>query len=283
MPIRSSPTTRQLRFATELRRMRERAGLSSAEAAGLLGIKPSQVSNMEAARFGVSPERLRALARHYDCADTDLIEALVAMTGERKGGWWEEYRELLPAAWLDLAELEHRARLLRDAITVHIPGLLQTPEHAREIFRQAVPALPPPDIEDRVSFRVKRQRILYQDTPTPYEVIIHEAALRITVGGPVVAEAQLKHLLAMSERDHIIIRAIPFSVGAFPGSGQSVYYAHGPVPQLDSVQLDQSHGVVFLDAESQLAKYRTLFERMEAVALNPAQTRDLISSIARNR
>lgn len=283
MPIRSSPTARQLRFAAELRRMRERAGLTSAEAAGLLGIKPNQISNMEAARFGVSPERVRTLARHYDCADNGLVEALVTMTGERKGGWWEEYRELLPAAWLDLAELEHHARTLRDAITVHIPGLLQTAEHAREIFRQAVPSLPAPEIEDRVSFRLKRQRVLYGDTPTRYDVTIHEAALRIAVGGPVVAQAQLRHLLTMGEQDHVTIRAIPFSAGAFPGSGQSVYYADGPVPLLDTVQLDQSHGPVFLEAESQLLKYRTLFERLEAVALSPAQTRDLISAVVRSQ
>lgn len=283
MPIRSNPTARQLRFAAELRRMRERAGLTSAEAAGLLGIKPSQISNMEAARFGVSPERIHTLACHYECPDAALVDALVAMARDRKNnGWWEEYRDLLPAAWLDLAELEHHGRMLRDAITMHIPGLLQTPEHAREIFRQAVPSLTPPAIEDRVSFRVKRQRILYEDCPTPYRVIVHEAALRITVGGPAIAAAQLKHLLDMSECDHITLRAIPFSAGAFPGSGQAVYYVHGAVPQLDTVYLDQSHGLAFLDAESQLAKYRMLFDRIEAVALPPGGTRDLIHDIARN-
>ncbi|MET9320267.1 helix-turn-helix transcriptional regulator [Streptomyces sp. NPDC003038] len=276
-------TARQLRFGAELRKMRESAGLNATEAAQRMGIRQSQISNLEAARFGVSPERLRTLADLYGCTDQPYIEALVGMIGERRRGWWEEYRGILPDPLLDLAELEHHARALRDAITMHVPGLLQTVEHAREIFRQAVPALPPPDVEDRVSFRVKRQRILYEDTPTPYQVIIHEAALHIAVGGPAIADAQLKHLLDMSDRDHITIQAIPFSAGAFPGSGQSIYYAHGPVPQLDSVQLDQSHGLVFLDAEPQLAKYRTLFERLEAVALNPAQTRDLISSIVRNR
>ncbi|MGW0898431.1 helix-turn-helix domain-containing protein [Streptomyces goshikiensis] len=282
MPIRSSPTARQLRFAAELRRMRERAGLTSAEAAGRLGVKPNQISNMEAARFGVSPERVRTLACHYDCADTELVNALVAMTGERKGGgWWEDHRETLPAAWLDLAELEHHSRMLRGVFTAHIPGLLQTPEYAREIFRQAVPSLPPPDIEDRVSFRVKRQRILFRDDPAPYQAIVHEAALRIAVGGPGIAGIQLQHLLDMSERDYVTIRAIPFSAGAFPGSGQSIFYAHGPVPQLDTIQLDQSHGVVFLDAESQLSKYRTLFERLEAMALDPARTRDLIHTVTR--
>ncbi|MGO4461015.1 helix-turn-helix domain-containing protein [Streptomyces sp. M-16] len=279
----SAVTARQLRFGAELRKLREHAGLNATEAAGHLGMRQSQISNLEAGRIGASPERVRALAALYACDDLPYVDALAAMTGERRGaGWWEGYRELLPAAWLDLAELEHHAHMLRGAITVHIPGLLQTPEHAREVFRQAVPALPPPEIEHRVSFRVKRQHILYSDTATPYQAIVHEAALHIAVGGAAVAGAQLKHLLDMSEHEHISVRSIPFSAGAVPGSGQSIYYAHGPVPQLDTVHLDQSHGLSFLDAESQLAKYRTLFERLETIALSPARTRQMIHAIARN-
>ena len=101
-------------------------------------------------------------------------------------------------------------------------------------------------------------------------------------GGPAVARAQLQHLLDESERDHITIQVLPFAAGAFPGSGQSIYYSRGPVPQLDTVHLDQSHGPVFLDAEAQLNKYRVLLERMEAKTLSPEKSRDVIHSIAKD-
>ncbi|PAZ13182.1 transcriptional regulator [Streptomyces sp. SA15] len=280
--MRNNPTGRQLRLGTELRKLRERAGLTAAQASQLLGVKPNQISNMEAGRAGVSAERVRTMACTYECSDTAHIKALVGMTGDRKRGWWEEYREILPAPLLDLAELEHHAQSLRGATTARVPGLLQTREYALEIFRQAVTELSPPDIEHRLSFRIKRQAILFlEDNPTPYEAIVHEAALRMKVGGPAVARHQLQHMLDMSDRDHITLRAITFDVGAYPGSGQSIYYAHGPVPQLDTVHLDQSHGLVFLDAEAQLHKYRTLFERVEAVALDPVKTRDLIHNVMR--
>ncbi|ANP49842.1 transcriptional regulator with XRE-family HTH domain [Streptomyces griseochromogenes] len=280
--MRSNPTGRQLRLGTELRKLRENAGLTATEAGQLLGSKQTLVSNIEAGRAGVSPERVRALAGHYGCSDPALVEALAAMTGDRKRGWWEEYREILPSALLDLSELEHHARSLRDSTTARIPGLLQTREYALEIFRQAVTELPPPDIEHRLSFRIKRQAILFRgDNPTPYEAIIHEAALRMKVGGSRVARQQLQHLLDMSERDHITLRTITFGVGAYPGSGQSIFYAYGPVPQLDTVQLDQSHGVTFLDADAQLHKYRTLFDRVDAVALSPDKTRDHIHDLMR--
>ncbi|MEW2397913.1 helix-turn-helix transcriptional regulator [Streptomyces sp. NPDC046862] len=280
--MRGTPTGRQLRLGTELRKMRERAGLTSTQAAQLLGIKQNQVSNIEAGRHGVSAERLRTIACHYDCSDNALVEALTTMPPDRKRGWWEEYRDLLAGPLVDLAELEHHAQSLRDSTTARIPGLLQTREYALEIFRQAVIELSPPDIEHRLSFRIKRQAILYRaDNPTPYEAIVHEAALRMKVGGSTAARQQLQHLLDMSERDHITLRAITFDAGAYPGSGQSIHYAHGPVPQLDTVYLDQAHGLAFLDAEAQLHKYRTLFDRIEAVALAPEKTRDLIHHLLR--
>lgn len=280
--MRTNPTGRQLRLGAELRKLRERAGLTSTQASQLLGVKQNQISNTEAGRMGVSAERIHALACHYDCADRALIDALSAMTTERKRGWWEEYREILPSSLLDLAEVEHHAVSLRTAITVHMPGLLQTTDHARETFRQVVPDLSPPDIEHRVSFRIKRQTVIFREPPTPYRALIHEAALRMRFGSLTTVQAQLRHLLDMSERDHVTIRVIPYAAGGFPGSGQSVFYSAGPVQQLDTVHLDQSHGPVFLDAEAQLSKYRILLDRIQAKALPPAESRDFIHHITQD-
>ncbi|MFJ8827965.1 helix-turn-helix domain-containing protein [Streptomyces sp. NPDC102467] len=279
--MRSNPTGRQLRFGAELRKLRERAGLTATQAGQLMGIKQTQVSNMEAGRVGVSAERVRVLACHYDCADQALVNALADMTAERTRGWWEEYRSILPVGLLDLAELEHSAKRLRTAVTLHIPGLFQTAEYAREVFRQAVPELPPPDVEHRVSFRVKRQAVLFRDPPTPQQVVIHEAALRMRLGGPHVTSAQLKYLLDLNERKHITVRVLPFAAEALPGSGQALYYFEGSVPQLDTVNLDQSHGPVFLDGEAQLHKYRVLLERMETASLSPEKSQHLIHDIIR--
>ncbi|MFI1796946.1 helix-turn-helix domain-containing protein [Streptomyces sp. NPDC020379] len=280
MASRPAPTARRLRLGAELRRLRERAGLSATEASRVLGASQAQISNVEVARFGVSAERIRSWARHYDCSDEELIEGLVSMAGERKRGWWEEYREILASSLLDLAEMEHHAVRIRTAYTAHIPGLLQTAEHAREVFRNGVTELSPPEVEHRVAYRIRRQVILYRDTPTPYTTIIHEAALRMKFGGPEVTRRQLEHVLELSEQEHITVLVIPFDAGAYPGSAQSICYAHGPVPQLDTVHLDQSHGSVLLDAEAQLNKYRVLLDRMEAIALKESESRDFIHNIA---
>jgi transcriptional regulator with XRE-family HTH domain len=278
----STPTARRQRLGTELRRLRERAGITATEAASFIGGNQARISNIEAGRYGVSADRVRTLACHYDCPDKALIEALTGMTGDRKRGWWEEYRENLPSGLLDLAELEHHGRELLTSHTSGVPGLLQTVEHAREVFRQVVPELDPPEIEHRLSFRIKRQAVLFREGSAPYRAVIHEAALRMTFGGSAVAKKQLQHLLTMSERDGITVRVIPFQAGGYPGSGQPIYYVHGPVPQLDTVQLDQSHGIVLLDAEAQLHKYRQILSRLEAVALAEAGSRDLIHNITKH-
>ncbi|MEU7135293.1 helix-turn-helix transcriptional regulator [Streptomyces sp. NPDC046261] len=281
MPVRSSPTARQLRLGTELRKLRERAGMSSTEAGRLLGTNQAQISNIEAGRVGVSAERVRTLARNYDCSDHALVASLSAMTGERKRGWWEEYREMLPVGLIDLAELEHHATAVRAAQVINIPGLLQTTDYARAIFREAVPALMPHDIEFRVSHRIKRQSILYRATPPHYTAIIHEAALRMEFGGIDTARAQLNHLAAMSERDNVTIVVIPFGGTSFPSSGHGVDYLHGPVPQLDTVLLDVAQGGAQIDATAKLEKYRLVLNRMQEVSLPPAPSRDLIHRIAK--
>ncbi|MGX9887171.1 helix-turn-helix domain-containing protein [Streptomyces sp. NPDC002276] len=279
MPPSTIPTLRQQRLGTELRKLREHAGLTSSSAAGLLGVKQAQISSIEAGRYAVSADRVRTFARAYSCADPALVEALAEMTGGRMRGWWDEYREHLPASLIDLAELEHYAAELRVALVIHIPALLQTTDHARALFRGVFPPLQQYEIEHRLTHRIKRQGILHRDDPTPYTATIHEAALRMGYGGRDVAAAQLKHLIGMSELAHVTVRVVPFGTESFHGTGQGIDYVAGAVPQLDTVQLDTHHGCEFLDGEAQLSKYRSVVDHMEANALAPEASRDLIHRI----
>jgi transcriptional regulator with XRE-family HTH domain len=279
-PTAIPPTMRQRRLGRELRRLREAADLTATEAGALLGGNQARISNTEAGRYAVSAERVRAMARAYACSDEQLIEALTKMTGGRTRGWWEDYRDILPGDWLDLAEVEHHATTVRIGSVIHMPGLLQTRDHARAVFDEVVPPLTPPEIEHRVSHRIKRQAVIYRDQPTPLTCIVHEAALRMGFGGPSVTRGQLEHLLSMSEQDHSTLLVIPFGSGAFPSSGNGIVYFEGGVPKLGTVLLDTDHGSLFLDAPPQLAKYRTVLDRMEACALSQDESRDLIHRIA---
>ncbi|WP_371669423.1 helix-turn-helix transcriptional regulator [Streptomyces sp. NBC_00289] len=280
MAARTSPTERQKRLGAEIRRMRTSAGVSAEYAAGLLGVDRGKISHIESGVRAISPERVRTLACNCDCQDERYVEALVDMAGPGQRGWWDRYRGSLPQGLQDIAELEAHAVGMRAAYSVHIPGLLQTSDHALAVFRVVVPQLPDHEVALRLAHRVERQNVLDGGSPPAFVAIVHEAALRMRFGGREVARAQLGHLLKRSEQDNVTLLVIPFEAGAFPGAGQTVLYAEGPVPQLDTVQVDNSHGPDFLYADTQLAKYRAHLEWMERIALSPSASRDFIREIA---
>ncbi|MCS0602412.1 helix-turn-helix transcriptional regulator [Streptomyces sp. LP11] len=281
MARRKEATARQARLGSELRKLREAAGLKGREAAALLGTDSTQISQIEFGTAGVSSERVRRLAAHYACSDTELIDALVAMAVDRTCGWWEEYRGSLPNSFLDLSELEHHARFRWDVDFLHVPGLLQTEEYARALFSYVNPDFPGSELERRVEHRMRRKVIIERPDPVPYEALVHEAALRIRVGDRAATRAQLKRVLELSDADHVTVRVIPFELDSFAGAGSAMVYAGGPVPQLDTVVRDGPHGTLLIDAEAQLSRFRTLFRKMEAVSLEPERSRDFIRKLAK--
>jgi transcriptional regulator with XRE-family HTH domain len=282
MPPRSRPTARQERLGIELRKMREAAGVTARDAAGLLGTNPMQMSHMETGRAGISEERLRRLASNYACPDQELINGLVTMATDRTRGWWEDYRGVLPPAFLDLSELEHHATFLCVIGIVHVPGILQTEDYARAVFSHRVPELPPCELNPRVEHRMRRRVVIDGVAPLRYETIIHEAALRIRVGSRAQSRDQLRAILEASERAHVTVRVIPLDRDGFAGAYSSMLHAGGSVPQLDTVQQDGWGGSGFLYAEAQLASSRALFSKVGDASLDAEKSRSLIARLMRN-
>ena len=265
MVQRREPTARQVRLGAELRRLREAAGLTAAQAAALLGANRVQISHLE----------LGLTASHYACTDGEFVEALVEMATDRTRGWWEEYRGRLPTSFLDLAELDHHATYLHEVAILYVPGLLQTEDYARAVFSSRVPELTHEERELRVLHRMRRQRI-----EVPYRVVIHESALRIRVSDRAASRAQLTKLLELSEAG-TVVRVIPFDLDGFAQAASTMTYAGGSVPKLDTVVRDVPHGSAFIDSEAQLNAFRTRFRNVEAVALDPERSRDFINRLTK--
>lgn len=280
MPSRKAPTARQRRLGTELRRIRERTGLSLTEAAAMLGTDRTTISNVESGRFGVSAGRVRAWAGQYRCPDDAYVDALAEIAAERISGWWDDYRGDLSNESLDLAEMEHHAVAIRSVQIMYIPGLLQTEDYTAAVFDESVP--PPSPVRRRrlVSHRLRRRDVLDRPDLTSCLFLVHESALRMVYGGSGVARGQLDYLLKQSERENVTVRAIPFAAGGFPYASSSAYYIRGAVPQLDTVQTDTSTGSGFQDSETSLENWRVALDRTEEKALDPESSRDFIRHIA---
>ncbi|SOB83342.1 helix-turn-helix domain-containing protein [Streptomyces sp. 1331.2] len=278
MPLRREPTLRQRRLGAEMRRMREQAGLGGSQLARELGLAPTQVTQMETGKIGVSAERLRTVAAACSCSNAPLIEALAEMATERRKGWWEEYRGTVSTDLLDLAELEDASRQLTTYTITFVHGLLQTRAYAASVFARAIPPLPDHEVDVRLNFRMQRQHIVHPNT-TPIRAFIHEAALRMQFSGPKVLADQLDVLIKHSEQPGISIRAVPFDVESLPGPSENFTYAEGPVAELDTLQIDTSHNSLIFDSPAQLASYREILRRMASVALSEEESRDFIRRI----
>ncbi|MFI9307820.1 helix-turn-helix domain-containing protein [Streptomyces triculaminicus] len=281
MPPRDNPSARQVRLGTELRKLRERAGKTARQAAGLLAIDQAKISHIEAGRVGIGEERIRRLATFYSCHDEALIEALCAISREHRGkGWWDEYRGILPPGYLNIAELEHHAAYIRCLQPVTVPGLFQTEGYARAMFGSVIPRLPVAEVENRVEHRLRRRVIFERDAPPQVEAVVHEAALRMRVGGRDVAREQLTYLLEVCEWPSVTLRVIPFVNDEFVDVTQTVLYAGGIVPQLDTVHLDTPWGGHYLDAGAELDRYQALLAFAHQVALGPTESQNVIHDIA---
>ncbi|MET8545352.1 DUF5753 domain-containing protein [Kitasatospora sp. NPDC004799] len=279
MPPRTTPTARQARLGIELRKMRDAAGQTTAQAAAVFGLDRTKITQVEKGHYPITAERVRTLAEAFGEADAAYVEALAAIAEERHKGWWDEYRGFVPQGLLDICEFEHHAKGMYSYQICHPPGPMQSERYSRAIFQNNQVQLTPRVVETRVEQRMLRSEMLMAKGTHPYTAIVHEAALRMQFGGRDVAREQLDWMLELSQLPHVTLRVISFAAGGFKGPGQAIYYANGPVPRLDTVSYDSMEGPIFLHRTEHLEEYRAVVEQMADRSLSVGESRDLIAKI----
>ncbi|NDZ82232.1 hypothetical protein G3I19_27595 [Streptomyces sp. SID10853] len=124
--------------------------------------------------------------------------------------------------------------------------------------------------------------MLDREDPPEFGAIVHEAALRMRVGGRKVAREQLQHLAEATERPNVTVQVIPFAIDRFIDITQTVLYAGGVVPQLDTVHIDTPIRGLCLDAAADVHRYRLQLDVARQASLEPAESRGFIHHIARD-
>jgi Domain of unknown function (DUF5753) len=120
-----------------------------------------------------------------------------------------------------------------------VPGLLQTEEYARAIFRTRLKTTDE-EIDELVAARLKRQEILARDDPPMLWIVLDEAVLRRQVGGQHVICEQINRMVQAARQPTMVIEVVPASAGAYLGllgafaiadfeDGPSVGYQDGAV------------------------------------------------------
>ncbi|MCB5181434.1 helix-turn-helix domain-containing protein [Streptomyces antimicrobicus] len=288
--MQHGPAVRRRKLGEELRALRDRSGLTSGEAARIVGWHQSKISRIETGRSGVKPEDVRLLLDAYGGVGDQqraLLEALSASAAGPvdlgRGGreWWHDYRGLLPQEYRDFISLEAGARSARTVELSVVPGLLQTAAYARAVTRAALGGLPEPKVDALVDVRLARQAVLRSDPPLELSAVLDEAVLRRQIGGPGVMAEQLRHLVEVARLPQVRLQVLPFSVGGHLGlTGPFVIFSFPNIADLDVVVLDHLTSSLYLERKEDLEAYSAAFRTIQAHALPPHDSSELISAIA---
>ncbi len=276
-----SPTVRRRRLGFELRKLREDAGLTLDEVGERLEWSGAKVSRIENARVSVRPRDVRDLLDVYGLTDETRRNNLLLLTREaRERGWWENYRDAVQPGAETFVGLEAEASALH-AFDVQVAnGLLQTEDYARAVIRSAWSADHTEQVERRVQLRMARQDLLIKGDPPQLWSVLDEALLRRRVGGPEVLRGQLRRLVEAAEMPNVTLQVLPFSAGAHAGVDGAFMIVEFRAPDPDIVYVEYRTGVRYLDEEDQVRQYKRVFDRLQAKAMDPDESVDLITKMA---
>ncbi len=277
---RQTPTVRLRRLAAELRSLRTSSELTRNEVVERTGINVATLYRIEHARVRPQTRTLAALLDLYGVDAPRQAELIALLRDARQRGWLHAYQSELPEQYTTYIGFEGEARSAWNYESLFVPGLLQTEDYARAVIRGGFTAATPDEIERRVEVRMERQEILRHESPLEFWGIVDEAALARQVGGRAVMQAQLRTLLAAAELPNVTFQVIPFDAGAhvgMPGSFVLMQFAEATIP--DVVYIDSMAGELFLEEESDVRRYRLVFEHLRAVAASPDTSRSLMAAL----
>jgi transcriptional regulator with XRE-family HTH domain len=272
MPVGGKPTVRSRRVGTELRRLREAAGVTTAQAAEVLSCSPAKISRIENGIVSVRVVDLRLLLDRYGDQVPEHRAYLERLAREsNKHGWWQDYGDTIPPYYADFIGLETDASYIKTWEATIVPGLLQTPEYARAVML-ANPAMISPDmLENFISIRLERQARLEQGTDVRLDAVIWEAALITTVGSDEIQHGQLGRLLELMDQPNISVQVLPLEAGDKANmSGSFVMFSFGREQSVSTVFVETLTSSQYLERDQELRGYTLVFDALRSAALSPA-------------
>jgi transcriptional regulator with XRE-family HTH domain len=263
-------------LANRLHGMRRAAGLTGSELARRLGWTRTKVPKIE--NGDQMPTRddianwVRACGQPNATAD-ELIAMLVQGHTLRRD-WKHELNRGHDTIQADWQALERQVRHYRNVQTLHIPGLLQTPDYARYRALDAVAnyGANPEGVDGAVAARMARQQVLYE-AGRSFEFVTTEAALRIGAAPPAVMIGQADRLAMMAQLPNITLGIIPQGV-ALPLLPQNSF-----VILDDRVLVETYTGETAILGGEQTETFNRFAEALMAEAVTDADARALCVSV----
>jgi transcriptional regulator with XRE-family HTH domain len=277
----AGPTVLRIALGTQLRRLREASGLTTAQSADAIRATPSKISRLENGRSSARQRDIADLLTLYGVTDQSEQEQMLALTRRAAiPGWWQPYNDVLPR-WLELyIGLEEAVSVLRSYEVQFVHGLLQTEDYARAVIGIAHMGVPAEEIDRRVSLRMRRQQLLTRPGAPQVWAVVDEAALRRSPDGPEVMRGQLKHLLELTALPNVTVQVIPFHSGAHAAAGGPFTILRFPELDLpDVVYLEQLNSALYLDQPAEVTGYLTVMSQLCVQAASVAASKDIMRAL----
>jgi hypothetical protein len=278
------PVALRIMLGSQLRKLRDTAGVSRGQAGYEIRSSESKISRMELGKVGFKERDVADLLTLYGMTEGEERERLLALARDANNpGWWNAYGDVLPNWFQNYLGLEPVAEIIRTYQIQFVPGLLQTPDYARAIVQLGRGIMPADEIERRVRVRTSRQDILTRSDPVRLWAVIDEAALRRPIGGREVMRVQLEHLIEVSKLKNVTLQVMPFdSVGhvASAGAFSLLRFADQELPNV--VYIEHLSNALYLDRPDEVDLYSATMDALSVAAPEPRRTHDQLVRILKD-
>ncbi|MET7640690.1 helix-turn-helix transcriptional regulator [Streptomyces sp. NPDC005438] len=280
-PSAQAPTVLRVVLGKRLHQLREQAGLTYEQAARTLDVTHATVRRMEKAEVGLRIPYVEKLLHTYGVTDPDEVGAFLALTKEaNKPGWWHRFRDVLPEWFSAFVSLEGESHEIRAYEPHYVPGLLQTEDYARAVFRAGMPHASDEDIQRGVALRMERQALLTRDKPPLLWVVMDETVFRRPIGGPGVMRDQIDRLIEASAMTQVRLQVMPLAAGPHPAMYGPFHIFRFPLEELPDVAYSESLvGASYFDQRDDVSTFREALDRMCAQAAPVHRTEAILSEM----
>lgn len=279
---RSAPTVLAIVLGRRLASLREAAGFTAAHAAKQLRIAQTTVTRMEKAETSLKYATVKTLLEVYGVPQAEIEEFLVLLDQASTPGWWQSFRDVLPAWFGVHVSLESAATEIRGYEPGVIPGLLQTPDYAHAVMERGLPRMEPDVLQRSVDLRIKRQEILTRQDPAPPQlwVLTDETSLRRPAGSSAVMRKQIEHLLDVADLPNVTLQVCTFDAGLHPGAFGPFTIFRFEIPELpDIVCTDSLSRAGYSEEKAETALFREALGQMSVYALSKQKTKEFLGAI----
>lgn len=275
--MKTPGTVRLRRLIRELRRLRDKSGLSTVEAATRLNWSRSRVNRLEIGDTPPTPEDVAQLCDLYGVTEPERTALIQLAEDSGRRGWWTSYRDVFTGSYVSL---EDEASTISEWTVQLVPGLLQTDEYARATIEANNWMDNPADhIQRRLMARMARKTLLSRPGAPAFHAVIDESVLQRPIGGQEVLNEQLRTLLVAGRRSNITIQVMPYEVGEHSGlEGSFIILGFDEQPDLDIAYVENTAGTVYVEDIDHVNRYKLVFDRICDAALSVERSRDLIAA-----